>query len=385
MIFKTVDQITKPLVIFASTYPLGAFIGSFVIFSWVFWRIWRFSIQPLVYPKDPREMPYWIPSELTSSNITTKTCSHIHDQFSVRYTIASCSVVANNLGHGKAFFNNADKLITEARYVTINCSLVQCTRNLRSPFSLYFGDTRQPFTLVAGGINNVIITSPKDATEAFKNSKTLSMDIFLEEVMQACGASKDSRTKMFQSPLETGRSAIFPNPKQNALARLSKDMHNHQLLPGPRLDGITENFINTFQHQLEVSSIRSNRYCQPQPHSDGSFVVSFYDWISTLFVEAGQIAYFGEDLGRIDPNFIETFLKFDHLSWQFLYRLPNLLCPDVHSTKEKMIASLTTYFELPEEQRTGDVWFTKAYERELRASGVSTQDIAMIYMLIYWG
>lgn len=30
---------------------------------WLGWRIWRFTILPLIYPKEPKELPYWIPSK----------------------------------------------------------------------------------------------------------------------------------------------------------------------------------------------------------------------------------------------------------------------------------------------------------------------------------
>ena len=33
------------------------------------WRLWRFSIIPLLYPKDPKELPYWIPCELDKPEV----------------------------------------------------------------------------------------------------------------------------------------------------------------------------------------------------------------------------------------------------------------------------------------------------------------------------
>ena len=29
----------------------------------VIWRLWTFTILPKLYPKNPREIPYWIPGE----------------------------------------------------------------------------------------------------------------------------------------------------------------------------------------------------------------------------------------------------------------------------------------------------------------------------------
>lgn len=30
----------------------------------VLWRLWRFSLLPAWYPREPKELPYWIPGEL---------------------------------------------------------------------------------------------------------------------------------------------------------------------------------------------------------------------------------------------------------------------------------------------------------------------------------
>lgn len=37
------------------------------IFTLVLWRLWRFTITPALYPDDPKELPYWIPSKCRCS------------------------------------------------------------------------------------------------------------------------------------------------------------------------------------------------------------------------------------------------------------------------------------------------------------------------------
>ena len=31
--------------------------------GWSSWRIWAFTLKPTFQPKEPRELPYWIPSK----------------------------------------------------------------------------------------------------------------------------------------------------------------------------------------------------------------------------------------------------------------------------------------------------------------------------------
>jgi hypothetical protein len=46
---------------------------------------------------------------------------------------------------------------------------------------------------------------------------------------------------------------------------------------------------------------------------------------------------------------------------------------------------LKKYIQLPQETRQGDAWFTKAMENEMRALGISEDDIATMLVTIYWG
>lgn len=32
---------------------------------WLFWRLWTFTILPALRPTEPKEVPYWIPCELS--------------------------------------------------------------------------------------------------------------------------------------------------------------------------------------------------------------------------------------------------------------------------------------------------------------------------------
>lgn len=33
--------------------------------TWLSWRFWTFTIRPTLQPREPQELPYWIPSELS--------------------------------------------------------------------------------------------------------------------------------------------------------------------------------------------------------------------------------------------------------------------------------------------------------------------------------
>lgn len=38
-------------------------ISAIVLGLFFVWRVWRFTIEPMMKPSEPRELPYWIPCE----------------------------------------------------------------------------------------------------------------------------------------------------------------------------------------------------------------------------------------------------------------------------------------------------------------------------------
>lgn len=46
--------------------PLTNKIVVAVIACLVTWRIWNFTLRPIAYPNEPKELPYWIPCTYAS-------------------------------------------------------------------------------------------------------------------------------------------------------------------------------------------------------------------------------------------------------------------------------------------------------------------------------
>ncbi len=85
------------------------------------WRIWRFTIEPMMKPTEPRELPYWLPCEQAIS-----TCSFSSNQlitivvFGDLLGLKSLEFRTDNIncviGHIKAFFQDAEALQKYGRY-----------------------------------------------------------------------------------------------------------------------------------------------------------------------------------------------------------------------------------------------------------------------------
>lgn len=227
-----------------------------------------------------------------------------------------------------------------------------------------------------------ILTRSVDIVEAYKNTSSLSFDIFVQGLMRSTGSSEHVIQKMYQrmDPQKDG----FPNPRGKPLANLSHDLHRHQLYPGKNLDCLGNSFAEYLGRHLSLEELVSERSYCVKSGADKSIVVPLSIWTSDFIVCAGQDAYFGPKLAEIDPRITWTFIEYDDLSWQVLYRYPPLLSRKMHRTRDQFVSAIEKYFAVPSEQRKGDSWFVKAMEAEMRQLDMSTNELARLMAVIYW-
>lgn len=317
------------LLAFARARPDASAIalGAITLLSW---RIYRFTITPMIYPDDPKELPYWIPG----------------------------------VGHLKSFFTNSSALMSRAR--------------------LYFNNTREVFSVTAANTRLYVLTKPEDVAQAYRITTTLSFDSFVKGVMMDSGVSNDAIEKMFMDPDPSKE--IFPNPFNKNLARLSREMHIHQLFPGDQnlLGVLGESFVKYFTENLTIESLaKRTRYIKSVDKN--TIELSMSTWTSDIFANAGQEAYFGKLLREIDPELTWVFLTFDSLTWQVLYQYPRILCGKMLGARNRLIDAMDKYFSRPQSERADVAWFTFTFEDEVRKLDVSNHDLAAMMMTIYWG
>ena len=249
----------------------------------------------------------------------------------------------------------------------------------------YLGNTREPFALTVAGETLYVLTSPRDTTEAYKNTTSLSFDGFVRDLMLACGGSPSGVDKMYQRPASdgSGHVMIAPNPMHKCLANLTVDFHKQQLLPGDELDKLGIEFLRIINEHLQWERMTS-QCSYVVKASPNAVEVSLHKWCGDILVDAGTRAYFGERLLQIDPHLLHSFFDYHDKAWMLLFQYPHFLSKDMYAAKQRIIDALTTYFKLPKEQRQDEAWFIHALEREQRALGMSDQDVAALLMIVYW-
>lgn len=309
-------------------YPAlsGAVILSAIALS--VWRLFRFTVIPAFSADDePRELPYSIPL----------------------------------LGHLISFFGDANTLITRARQ--------------------YLGNTREPFALTVAGMTTYVITKAEDVGQVYRNTETLSYEIFVQSMMRILGNSEPSVEAMF-TPLPKDKEG-FPNPHGKSLGILFRQMHIHQLFPGENLNFLETRFYDFFDKHLQMEKLVET--CPYATRTTpGTITLPLVQWCSDYFVKGGQSAYFGPRLAEIDPSLTDAFLVFDELSYQVIYQYPTFLARKMQASRDRLLSGLKQYLQLPHDQRAEDAWFVKAMETEMRALDMSADDMAIATMTIYW-
>lgn len=229
------------------------------------------------------------------------------------------------------------------------------------------------------GTKLYILTDPRDISEAYRNSSTLSFEIFVKLLLRTCGSSKFVVEKMYQ---ESGS----PSRGKRPLGRALHDLNVQQSFPGPRFEGLSMIFQEHFEKILVADIMpRSYRHNVYIPDSKDTLCVSLSKWCADVVINASQKAYFGDSLSRINPDLAQTFVEFDTRSWQLLYGFPKLFSNKMHSAKEQTIKALTLYFESPQESKADAAWVTQLLEKEMRQLGFKNEDMATLMMLQYWG
>ncbi|KAI1657937.1 cytochrome P450 [Daldinia decipiens] len=303
-------------------------ILGITVFLFISWRLFTFTIVPLLHPNDPKEYPYWIPV----------------------------------VGHLRSFFKNSSQLLSEAR--------------------LYFHNSREPFALTAGGQKWYVLTKAEDVAATYKiDNGSLSYDIFAVEVMRMVGISEEGIRKAFQTQGAEKDNHISKPHKH--LVRLCREYQLEQLSPGSRLDRLVGMAIDTMKLHMDVEMIAQQKW-YASSICDGCITVSLYQWLSDVFIDMGTQLYFGKLLKEIEPDIVRIFMAFETLSWQAMYQYPSFLCGEMMSAKSKLQNGLKTYFAIPKEQRNNTSWFISQIEKDMDRLNVATNDRAIFFFQLFW-
>lgn len=291
------------------------------------WRLWRFSIAPSFNPDDPEQLPYWIPF----------------------------------LGHAFRFSQDPQTLFVDGQKE--------------------YGRVSRPYAITVAGRTLYVLTDPQDFSNVYRNAATFTFDPLVEEVYRAFQLAEATIERLYRTPSSSHAHSGSFRPSEKDAVNVShetivvemrgKSTHGHRLKAKRQLDSM-----------IDLESICS-RFSTTRDGS--STIVSLFKLCSIMVTAAGQAAYFGDALSKIDPSLPEAFVDFDKLCWQIFYRPPIFWSKQMTKCKTKLLKALETYSRKPMEQRPDMPQFLQTWEIECRKAGLCNSDIAIIMLIQYFG
>ncbi|KAH8732404.1 hypothetical protein GQ44DRAFT_766542 [Phaeosphaeriaceae sp. PMI808] len=208
-----------------------------------------------------------------------------------------------------------------------------------------------------------IITSVADVSAVYHQTDNLTFDAYITDTMANMGASPDATRQMWQTPQQQSKTQ-FANPKNEPLAHLSLTIFQHQLHPGKPMQEL----------EAVLAVVKPGKAC----------TVSLLQWTTSMMLKGATEAFFGEAMLRIDPNMLEDYSYFNKHSWKLIYKVPPPWSTGMRTARDAVRTTFAKHFSLPEAERSDACWMMKALELEMKACGISPQDIGSYLMSIYW-
>ncbi|KAF7622762.1 hypothetical protein AFLA_010082 [Aspergillus flavus NRRL3357] len=243
---------------------------------------------------------------------------------------------------------------------------------------IYFNGSKEPYSLEVMGQTIYVVTSGRDSAEIYKNTNTMSFEIFVRKFTRSCGASDELLDRLYGVQTASAMPVTFagsePNNESKSLGERTHDFHGMQLLPGAHLPEVTAIFKDFFEEKL-----RMRYFSQGKPYitstGQGWVSLKLLKFVSDYFVDAGQRVYFGKLLGEINPNLISTFLELEDRSWQILYEIPAPFARKAHQARDGIIDAIQKWFDTAPGDRPDGSWWMSTMEAEMKSLAFSSREI----------
>ncbi|UDD62436.1 hypothetical protein AFCA_009751 [Aspergillus flavus] len=251
-----------------------------------------------------------------------------------------------------------------------------------------FNGSKEPYSLEVMGQTIYVVTSGRDSAEIYKNTNTMSFEIFVRKSTRSCGASDELLDRLYGVQTASAMPVTFagsePNNESKSLGERTHDFHGIQLLPGAHLPEVTAIFKDFFEEKL-----RMRYFSQGKPYitstGQGWVSLKLLKFVSDYFVDAGQRVYFGKLLGEINPNLISTFLELEDRSWQILYEIPAPFARKAHQARDGIIDAIQKWFDTAPGDRPDGSWWMSTMEAEMKSLAFSSREMATTVVPIYIG
>ncbi|KAK6829637.1 hypothetical protein PG987_010221 [Apiospora arundinis] len=269
----------------------------YLLLTWLIWRLWKFSIRPLLYTKEVEYLPYSIPF----------------------------------IGHAVPMFKSTARLYTQA--------------------IKHFNGLRKTYALHVMGRDIVIVSDPAEQSLIYKDSSSYSINGSIDMIYKCAGeVSPDAHKNLWHGP-EDGFQSLHPNPKGQVLVHMGYSLLHKQLLQPEKSQELIQKNVSYIEQYtgsgafFDTSVLASN--------AKGDQVVSLHKWCLEVLIESQTRIFFGKTFREIQPDYKTLFDAWDFNSWMMTYQYPHFLAKAATRPRNALFKALTQYLDMPETNGTG--------------------------------
>lgn len=309
---------------FATSVPPALMLLAVLSLALLLWRVWSFTVRPLIHSDEPRDIPYWTPV----------------------------------LGHALSFFKDSYGLVSYGR-------------------SLY--GSEEPFAITLGGQTLYVVTSAKHAADIYNKISIFSWDEFVSELLLKFGVEPSALPKICEDPRPgDARYASPSNPQSKSIVHLSEEFYRKQFLPGPGLDDFSDKLLRLVQKSLSWKRL-SSRY------TSSSSYFPLMDLCAELLVDSTTRSIFDDLIYEIEPQLTQMVIDFTEEAWKMLlFPYPKFAAQRLYNRREVIYKTLTKYIKSPQESRTGESWVMRKILEEQKMADVGVNNMSSVAFMLFW-
>lgn len=209
-------------------------------------------------------------------------------------------------------------------------------------------------------------------SEVHKQNKSMGNNHFLDTMMAASGIPGPTRARLWSS---------FTAKRKVPIPRSITQNVRRALRARPQSNPLTLNILAQMYKTLTpLAASDPLRRSIAEPDE-----VSLFEWIVDAFIVTISDGAMGKVCLDMFPEVVDNMFRLQTNIYAIFTRRPRILAPKAYAACDKLVQILAKYFALPREAKIGCAEFVTMAEDEIRSAAVSEEELAKMFVWIYWG
>ena len=233
-----------------------------------------------------------------------------------------------------------------------------------------------------GGQKLYVLLSPDDVGAVYRNNTTLSWDAMLNDLFNSFGVEASVIPKLWAKPTtailesKSAESNLKPSKPLSAIHG-TLDLYKTQLLPGPRLDSMSDTLLGHISALLDRKSVRTQ-------FGPSTMSVSLKDFCSRILVDALTRTLFGNGIYDLEPNMVRYLLDFNEDAWMLVFQYPQSARSKLNTARDMILNGFVAYLQSSSKVQSGQAWLINNVLEQQKSLDIRDEDRAALLLMIYW-